>query len=316
MVADMKRADSPAGAVTVAIPTYRREKVLLNTLRQLLRSEPPPAEILVLDQTENHKPSTTAKLESLAAAGKIVWIRLPQPSIPHAMNEALRRAQSEVVLFLDDDVELSPSIVSVHAAQYRDPEVSMVVGQIIQPWEEARSMGLENFGDENAEDPDAFRFNSSERRWVKRVMAGNLSVRRDCIMALGGFDENFVHVAYRFEAEFSERVLAAGRKILFEPTASIRHLKLELGGTRSYGHHLTTIKPSHSVGEYYYLMRSEQVRHKWPKLLTRPWRAIKTRHHLLRPWWIPVTLISEFTGFVWALKLAASGPKLMKTDPM
>jgi GT2 family glycosyltransferase len=268
-----------------------------------------------LDQTKDHKPSTTAELESLAAADKIVWIRLVHPSIPHAMNEALRRAENEVVLFLDDDVDVSPSIVSVHAAQYHDPEVSVVVGQIIQPWEEALPLGVEVFRDGNADDPDAFRFNSSERRWIKRVMGGNLSVRRDQIIALGGFDENFVHVAYRFEAEFSERVLAAGGKILFEPTAGIRHLKVEDGGTRSYGNHLTTIKPSHSVGEYYYLMRSKQLHHKWLKLLMRPLRAIKTRHHLLRPWWIPVTLISELSGFAWALKLAASGPKLLRNDP-
>jgi GT2 family glycosyltransferase len=216
------------------------------------------------------------------------------------------------VLILDDDVEVSPSLVSVHAAQYRDPKVAVVVGQIIQPWEEALPLGVDVFRNGNADDPDGFQFNSSERGWIRRVMGTNFSVRRDRVMALGGFDENFVQVAYRFEAEFSERVLATGGKILFEPTASIRHLKLELGGTRSYGHHLTTIKPSHSVGEYYYLMRSKHVCNKWLKLLVRPLRAIKTRHHLLRPWWIPVTLISELSGFIWALKLAASGPKLLQ----
>ena len=39
--------------VSVAIPTYRREKVLLDTVRFVQALTPPPAEILVLDQTES-----------------------------------------------------------------------------------------------------------------------------------------------------------------------------------------------------------------------------------------------------------------------
>jgi GT2 family glycosyltransferase len=299
--------------ITVAIPTYRREQVLLDTLHRLLRLGPPPSEILVLDQTEQHDAVTTYELESLAVTGRISWIRLPKPSITHAMNEALLRAKSEVVLFLDDDVKISPRLVSAHVEQYRDPSVSVVVGQVIQPWEEALPPDTEAFRDGNLYDPDAFRFNSSERRWIQRVMGGNLSVRRNRIIELGGFDENFVQAAYRFEAEFSERVLAAGEKILFEPTASLYHLKVDRGGTRSYGHHLTTVKPSHSVGEYYYLMRSRQVDHRFQKILTRPLRAVKTKHHLSHPWWIPLTLISELLGFFWALKLYWEGPKYVQS---
>jgi len=298
--------------LTVGIPTYRRGEVLLNTLQQLLRQRPAPFEILVLDQTEHHEPSIEAALTELDRSGSIRWIRLPYPSITYAMNQALLHAKGEVVLFLDDDVKISPSLVVAHAEQYADPEVSVVVGQIIQPWEEALPVGAEAFWGGKTDDPDAFRFNSSERRWIQRVMAGNLSVRRNRILPLGGFDENFVHVAYRFEAEFSERVLAAGEKILFEPAASLHHLKAEQGGTRSYGHHLTTVRPSHAVGEYYYLMRSKQVNRRFLKLLTRPLRAIKTRHHLLHPWWIPWTLLSELLGFIWAVKLYLDGPKMLK----
>src|SRR4029078_2122533 len=90
-------------------------------------------------------------------------------------------------------------------------------------------------------------------------MGGNFSIERNRALNLGGFDENFVHVAYRFEAEFAARAIAAGEKIWFEPDASIRHIKASTGGPRSYGEHLTTIKPSHSVGEYYYLMRSKAL---------------------------------------------------------
>jgi GT2 family glycosyltransferase len=144
-------------------------------------------------------------------------------------------------------------------------------------------------------------------------MGGNFSINRRLALDLGGFDENFVHVAYRFEAEFAERVLATGRRIFFEPDASIRHLKAERGGTRSYGHHLTTIRPSHSVGAYYFLLRSNKVSRRLLNLLRRPFRAIRTKHHATHPWWIPVTLASEGMGLVWAVFLYFRGPRLLNS---
>jgi glycosyltransferase involved in cell wall biosynthesis len=305
----------PIPPVSVAIPTYRREGVLLDTLSQLLGLDSPPAEILVMDQTERHEPEVATALAELAVSGRIVWRRLPEPSIPCAMNAALTQARHDVVLFLDDDVILTPFIVEAHAREYLDPAVTVVVGRVLQPWEEALPSGMEAFRNGRSEDPDAFRFNSSDRRWIRRVMAGNLSLRRGPIIALGGFDENFVRVAYRFEAEFSERVLRAGHRILFQPDAGLRHLKVDCGGTRSFGHHLTTPGPSHSVGEYYYRLRSNDgPLVKLKGIFTRLLRGLATRHHLRRPWWIPVTLTAELTGLFWAACLAARGPRLIGAD--
>lgn len=39
--------------------------------------------------------------------------------------------------------------------------------------------------------------------------------------------------------------------------------------------------------------------------------SVKTRHHLRRPWWIPVTFFAEGLGFLWALSLALRGPRLL-----
>jgi GT2 family glycosyltransferase len=136
-------------------------------------------------------------------------------------------------------------------------------------------------------------------------------VKRAVALGLGGFDENFVHVAYRFEAEFCDRALSAGERIVFEPGASIRHLRVASGGTRSYGEHLTTVKPSHAVGAYYYLLRARRVRHRFGAILWRMIRSVRTRHHLRHPWWIPGTLFAELWGLLWALRLYFGGPRLL-----
>src|SRR4051812_40375016 len=90
--------------ITAAIPTYRREEVLLDTLRALFNLDPPADEILVLDQTERHDRATAQQLQAWQNAGRIRWITLAPPSIPHAMNQGLLAARCEVVLFLDDDI--------------------------------------------------------------------------------------------------------------------------------------------------------------------------------------------------------------------
>src|SRR5437868_3122650 len=74
-----------------------------------------------------------------------------------------------------------------------------------------------------------FPFNSAIPAQVANVMAGNLSVRREMALAVGGFDENFVGVAYRFETEFCRRLLRAGGRVLFQPAASIHHLRTPTG---------------------------------------------------------------------------------------
>lgn len=296
----------PVNPIGIVIPTYRREQVLLDTIHYLLALGPAPVEILVIDQTEHHETATATRLESLAASGAIRWIRLSRPSITHAMNVGLLESRSEIVLFLDDDIVPGSDLVRAHVEAHAERSVNIVAGQVLQPWEEALPPDV---------DPKPFRFCSSRRSLVTELMGGNLSVKKDVAIRLGGFDENFVHVAYRFEAEFCDRALVAGESILFEPRASICHLKAIHGGTRSFGNYLTTVRPSHAVGAYYYLFRARNVRNRWLQLLARPLRAVRTRHHLTRPWWIPGTLIAELAGLLWAVGLALRGPRLLREEP-
>lgn len=72
-----------------AISTYRRDQVLIDTVRDLLALDPPPAEILVLDQTPKHAPDIASVLGDWDAAGHIRWLRLPEPFIPRAINRGL-----------------------------------------------------------------------------------------------------------------------------------------------------------------------------------------------------------------------------------
>ena len=72
--------------LSIALPTYGRDTVLEATIRSLLELETRAAEILVIDQTPCHTDAVEQQLADWHDTGAIRWIRLPQPSIPVAMN--------------------------------------------------------------------------------------------------------------------------------------------------------------------------------------------------------------------------------------
>jgi GT2 family glycosyltransferase len=294
-------SESLIAQISVVIPTYQREQVLIDTIEYLSQLSPAPAEILVIDQTHNHESGTQNKLAGFQRDGKIRWIRMERPSITRAMNVGLREARYDIVMFLDDDIIPQPELISAHMAAHRQGK-KVVAGQVLQPGESPVVVS-DGF--------TPFRFNSTQRQFIDEFIGCNFSVNRRFALAIGGFDENFVHVAYRYEAEFADRALTVGERIFFEPDASIRHLKSERGGTRSYGHHLTTIRPSHAVGAYYFLLSSRNVPKRVLNLMGRPLRAVRTKHHATHPWWIPATLAAEVMGFIWAVFLYLRGPRLL-----
>ncbi len=301
--------------VSVVVPTYGREAVLVETLRRLLDAVPAPGELLVVDQTDRHAESTERVLREEHRAGRLRWIRHRPPGVVGAMNRGLAEARGEIVLFLDDDILPSPNLPAAHRAVYRAfPEAWAAVGRVLQPEDddtpEPGGVGGK-IGRRRGDRPSSplrrdleFRFNGIEPAWVENVMAGNLSVRRDRALAIGGFDENFLPpVAYRFETEFAKRLIAAGGRIRFEPSAEIRHLRAVSGGTRSIGSHLTSASPLHGVGDYYYALRRGRGWDRASYLARRPFREVRTRFHLRHPWWIPVKFIGELRALVLAFRL-------------
>lgn len=288
--------------ISIVIPTYQREQVLLDTLGFLLELPLCAAEIIVVDQTVRHEFATEQALAALSAAGKIVWVRVEWASIPRAMNRGLCLASQPLVLFLDDDIRPASELVSAHVEAHRAWPDVIVAGRVLQPWHIGKDFSADRH----------FHFASVRPDSIKEFMGGNFSIRRDTALGLGGFDENFVLVAYRFEAEFAYRFLRSKREIRFVPAACIDHLKSAAGGTRAHGKLLTTMRPSHSVGSYYFLLRTEPWWRCVGMICWKPFRAVTTRHHLRRPWWILPSFIAELRGVWWALQLFVCGPRYIE----
>jgi GT2 family glycosyltransferase len=294
--------------VALAIPTYRRESVLVSTIESILDQR--PEEVLVVDQTPRHEAPVEEALRRLEATGRISWLRQPRPSITRAMNIALRSARRPIVLFLDDDVVPAAGLIQAHARAYGENDVWAVAGQVLQPGQAPEDYAPQEDGDFLASLD--FRFNAKRPSWVRSAIACNFSTRRDHALRIGGFDENFQGAAYRFETEFCRRVWQAGGKVLFEPAASVRHLKFPSGGTRAWGGHLTSASPRHGVGDYYFALRQGLSLPALRYIVRRPLREVCTRFHLRHPWWMPVKWLGEIAALLWAVGLTLRGPRYVK----
>ena len=148
----------------------------------------------------------------------------------------------------------------------------------------------------------AFRFTHDEPCDVQNVMAGNLCVDRERALSIGGFDERYSAVAYRFETDFALRMIAAGGRIRYEPAASIRHLKAPGGGVRAFGDHRSSPSPSHSMGDYYFARK--HVPQFWRYVGVRLRSNVLTRYHLRHPWAIAPKIIGELRGLIAGVRMA------------
>lgn len=296
--------------LSVAVPTFGRHEVLTNTIQSLLDLNENPVEILVIDQTPEHNNVTTQKLIRWNDQGDIRWLKRARPSITESMNCAIQEAASPLVLFLDDDITPYPGLLTAHQHCHAEfPEIWASVGQVIQPWQQPEASEAPRKLTGLRQDFD-FPFHSTLPAWVTNVMAGNLCVRRDKALQLGGFDENFIGSAYRFETDFARRVIAAGGRIRFQPHAGIQHLRISSGGTRTTGDHLRSANPAHGVGDYYYALQHGRSGQFCKYATWRIFREVSTRFHLRRPWWIPVKFLGELRAVLWAIQMSRRGPKL------
>ena len=294
--------------ISAIIPTFNRSEHLVATLEQLLELARPPEEIIVVDQTREHPAVVLDRLTRLADRDAIRWLRRRTPSITGAMNAGAVAASGDVLLFLDDDVRIPSELVSAHAHAHERQAVAIVAGRVLQPWHE----GVDGEVDacDSVPCPDSFPFHSRHACEVQRFIGCNVSMRRHWVLRAGGFDENFRGAAYRFEADFAARVLAAGGRIVFEPDAFVHHLHSASGGSRTFGDQLSVIGPWHSAGRWYYLMRHPRTPGLVALTLNEARQCVLARSHLRRPWRILPSLIAEVAGLACAVIYAVRGPQL------
>ncbi|HYW20234.1 MAG TPA: hormogonium polysaccharide biosynthesis glycosyltransferase HpsN [Nodularia sp. (in: cyanobacteria)] len=225
--------------ISVIIPTYGREETLRDSIIDVLNQDYPNFEVLVVDQSPTHQPEIQAYLEEIFAANKIQLFRLDWASLPGARNYGVRRSKGEIILFIDDDVNITPEFLAAHAKNYvQNPEVGAVAGRVFDRGKLSDSGGelqIEYLPPE-AMDPGIAWYHIDLVHTIKpqQVLTArgcNMSFRREIFTKYGlNFDERFRGSAVREESDFCLRIRQTGYKIWYDPEAYLIHLGEETGG--------------------------------------------------------------------------------------
>lgn len=234
--------------LTVCIPTYDRYDCLVNTLESLRRQVGCDFEVVVVDQTP------VERRRELESAGlELHWLVQEAPSASAARNIALGKAQGQITLFLDDDVIINdPRFLARHEIHYRDPRVVGVAGAAPELGQAMNPL-RHRFFREGGIGWAYFPSNQSCQAWLCVGRSNNLSVRTAAAIGCGGMDEQFERGAHREEADFGLRLTADGRRILYDPYASLVHIGNAQGGIRSWQQGDTIKALHHMVGDLYLL---------------------------------------------------------------
>jgi GT2 family glycosyltransferase len=238
--------------LSVIIPTYNREALLCETLKNVLEYRAQYHELIVVDQTKLHEDATRKFLETLAASKDIVYVTQDFPNLPEARNTGLKKASGNLILFLDDDVSIGKNFISAHIARHRDPETGCVTGKAeiqnrnrpgnavldnASPVKTALKKGLFFFLRKRASYVGRFGVisNFSGLRFLPAdtAIGCNMSFKREIFDACGFFDGNYTGNAVREDTDMSIRVRKNGYKIYYDPEAALVHFMENSGGSRA-----------------------------------------------------------------------------------
>jgi GT2 family glycosyltransferase len=213
--------------ISLIVPTYRRPALLSQCLDSLTRQDAPAGsfEIVVVDDGSGD--ATSGVLERAAdTLPALTWATQPVNAGPAAArNRAVAMSSGRLLLFIDDDVVASPTLVSTHLRLHeRAPENVGVVGLV--EWLPALTVT-----------PFMHWLDRTTYQFAyARMTAGplahpadafytcNLSMRRTIFDASGGFDERFPYPAYE-DTELACRLADAGFELHYRPEALAWHAR-------------------------------------------------------------------------------------------
>lgn len=283
-------------SASVIICTYRRDQVLVDTVRALLPLvEAEGAELIVVDQLAGHTADVTRTLADWSGAGALRYVNLDRSGLTHARNVGARLAAAEVLIYFDDDIIPSATAISGHIMNYRDADVACVAGQVLNPGEPACNA------------PGTFAHHARLESF-RLIYGANFSIRRTAYDAIGGSDENLGVHAYTEDQVLSRRLVARGFRIRYDPVPSVVHLLYVNGGCRLSDTTQPTRERDKSFSKLYWLFLAGHLPLK--ARFTLLWEALRhgplRRENLARPWRQPAAWLG-FAGAILDARLKSRG---------
>jgi GT2 family glycosyltransferase len=204
---------------SVIVCSRNRPRYLLETVESVLHGAERPAEIVVVDQSDEPHPTLGAMGSREGCT--IRYVHSAERGVSRARNSGMRAAATELLIYTDDDVFVHRDWLApmVRNLVELGPH-GVVTGRVLAAPDEV---------------PGAFApalvASEAPAEYAGRIArdvleAGNMAVHRGTMLALGGFDEQ-LGPGTRFPAgednDMGYRLLAAGCRIRYVPDGIIYH---------------------------------------------------------------------------------------------
>ena len=202
---------------SVVIPTYRRRDDVVRLVQMLARQTVPPSEFEVVVVVNGPEDGTREALAATSVPFSLRVLYRDTPGLAAARNAGVNNAFGDVVIILDDDMEPVPGFVAAHLDAHAAGEAKAVMGPVPVVMSETMTAPSAYVGD---------KFNRHLERLARcggpttarDFYGGNLSIRRDVLLQVSGFDERFTQYGNE-DVELSLRLASASVPIVFEPSA-------------------------------------------------------------------------------------------------
>lgn len=219
--------------ITVVIGTLNRPKIVYKLLNQLFEDQQHFIEVFVFDQS--HDEYYRQLLAIFPKKPHFTLFHLNKPNTCRYLNLGWQKASTPIVLYLDDDVDITEQTIQEHIYAYKNPKIHAVAGRVINENENIpknSKVGKINwFGAEIIQN-----FSSDQQVYVDFPYGCNMSFRKTTLEEFHGFDENLSPPIYSYnEVDIGFRVSKKyPNSFLFAPKALVYHKRYSLGGTRNF----------------------------------------------------------------------------------
>jgi glycosyltransferase involved in cell wall biosynthesis len=220
------------GFISVIVATRDRQQLLAQTLAALSAQEWPAdrAEIIVADNGSTDATRQIVERAAARAGGPpVVYLYVSEAGKSHAVNAALRMARGDLLVFTDDDVIPEPAWLERLAAAVDETDADFVSGRTLPRWEVPPPswMSPALHGVLAVADGGGQRVLIRNARQGIMPIGANMAARADVVRRVGGLRADLGKLDGTLRSgedhEFFLRLLHAGCRGVYEPTAVVRH---------------------------------------------------------------------------------------------